>query len=84
MAVLFLIFLRMLFPIVTAPIYIPTNSVGGFPILHIQHLLFIDFIIMAILTSVKSELLNYLFFNIFFPLRNEKMDAQILEVTCWR
>lgn len=34
------------------------GRVGGFPILHIQHLLFIDFIMMAILTSVKSELLN--------------------------
>ena len=35
MAVLFLIFLNMLFPIVTAPIYVPTNSEWGFSFLHI-------------------------------------------------
>ena len=36
---------------VVVPIYIPTNSVGGFPFL--QHLLFVDFLIMAILTCVR-------------------------------
>ena len=32
--------------------YIPTSSVGGFPLLHIQHLSFVDFLMMAFLTSV--------------------------------
>ena len=39
-----------------APIYIPTDSVGKFLFLHtlssIQHLLFVDFLMMAILTCV--------------------------------
>jgi len=29
------IFLKLLFSVVAVPIYVPTNSVGGFPILHI-------------------------------------------------
>ena len=47
MAVLFLVFwgTSILFSIVAAPIYIPTNRVLGFPFLHpCQHLLFIDFL----------------------------------------
>ena len=28
-------FLKLLFSVVAAPIYVPTNSVGGFPVLHI-------------------------------------------------
>ena len=34
-----------------APIYIPTNSVEGF--LFLQNLLFVDFCMMALLTSVR-------------------------------
>ena len=52
---LFLIFhtvSSILFSTVAAPIYIPTNSVGGFPILHtpLQHFLLVDFLMMAVLT----------------------------------
>ena len=51
-----------MFSIVAASIYILTNSVGGFPILHSlspQHLLFVDFSIVAILTGVKWLLLSH-------------------------
>ena len=42
----------MLFSVVAVSICIPTNSVGGFPFLHnpLQHLLFVDFWLTAILT----------------------------------
>ena len=42
--------------IVAVPIYIPTNSARGFPFLHILssiYCLFIDFLMMAILTGVR-------------------------------
>ena len=44
-----------LFSIMAVSIYIPTNSVGGFPFLHIhQHLLSVDFFfIIVILASVR-------------------------------
>ena len=43
-----------MFSIVAIPIYIPTNHVGGFPSLHsLHHLLFVDFLIMALLTGVS-------------------------------
>ena len=44
-----------LFSIVAAPIYIPTNSAWGFPFLHLppQHLLFLVILMMAILTGVR-------------------------------
>ena len=37
----------------TAATSIPTESVGGFPFIHtLQHLLFVDFLMMTILTGV--------------------------------
>ena len=48
----------MLFSIVAAPIYIPTNSVGGFPFLHtLSSFYCLDFLLMAILTSVRLYLI---------------------------
>ena len=61
MVVLFLIFcgLSILFSIVAAPIYIPTNSAGGFPFLQIlaNTYLFVVFLIIAILTDVRWYLI---------------------------
>ena len=53
MLVVFLIFweISILFSIVAAPIYIPTNGVWEFPFLHIP--LFVFFSMIAILTGVK-------------------------------
>ena len=46
-----------LFSIVAVPVYIPINSVEGFPFLQNllpkKHLLFAHFLMMAILTGVK-------------------------------
>ena len=55
MATLFFAFwgTSILFSIVAAPTYIPTRDVGGFPfLLSLHYLLFVDFVTMAILTSV--------------------------------
>lgn len=45
-----------------APAYVPTNSVGGYPFLHTQHVLFVDFYIMTILTGVVLYLIIGFFF----------------------
>ena len=43
-----------LFSIALIPIYVPANSVGGFPFLHtLQNLLFLEFLMMAILTGMR-------------------------------
>ena len=44
-----------MFSTVAAPTYIPTNSIGGFPFLYTLSiiLLFVDFLMMAILTGVR-------------------------------
>ena len=58
MVILYLVFrgTSILFSVVVAPIYIPANSVGGFPFLPPRHLLLVDFLMMAILTDSSFDL----------------------------
>ena len=46
------------FSIVTASTYIPTNSMAGFLFLHsLQHLFFLDFLIVGFLTGVRPYII---------------------------
>ena len=64
MVALFLVFcgLSILLSIVAAPIYIYTNSAQGFPFLYIldHHLLFVVFLVLAVLTGVRWHLIMVL------------------------
>ena len=50
----------MLFPVVSVPVYIPTNSAGGFPSLHTLssiYCLWMNFLMITILTGVRWYLI---------------------------
>ena len=66
MVVLFLVFWgsSILFSIMVAPIYIPSNSVRGFPFLQtLSSMLSVDLLMIAILTSVRWVLHSFDYYS---------------------
>ena len=58
MVILFLVFkgTSLLFSIAAAPICIPINSIGGFPLIHTLSSIYLYFLMVAILTHVRLYL----------------------------
>ena len=84
MVTLFLVFwgTSILFSIVATPIYIPTNGVRGFSFFHtFSNMLFISFLIMVILSSVRWYLFIVLI-GMSLIMRNDEPPFMCLLAIC--